>query len=563
MDFYGNMVSNLNKIDSTSVNLKTLLQWIFNLCTQPDNLMYPIIICSAIFPIFIGAHASLRCPSSAKATKEYSKKLTMGDVDEDEDNDFIELLPEVQGLQPSDALIMPVLAGILLGGLYLLIKWLDDPKLLNSILNWYFSGLGVIGVGKLAGDSLNVITSFVFPSVWSTKKEIYFIESAILSQSTGLHMRQGENHICLKSVDAKTNPFPGLLSSVQFPISITSIIWSCRELFTNQWVFRAYIRSFMRTVMPVRLNDVVGYALGLVIIIIYNIYAKNWWLNNLIAFGFCYGTLQILSPTTFWTGSLVLFGLFIYDIMMVFYTPLMITVATSLDVPIKLVFPSPNRQSLSELGVVSAKPKYGSILGLGDIVLPGLMIALALRFDLYLHYLSKQKSHQDTNQNTLIKPSYTEATGFWGERFWTSRYQLDTQYENVFRGGNFKKIYFWTGIFAYVIGLIVTYFVMRIFEHGQPALLYLVPGVLFALWGVAWTRGEILLMWRYSEDKELEPQDEEDRNDTIQPSEKSQNLLEADRVKDETKASDTSLSERKKRHDKYAERIFSFSLSAR
>ena len=40
----------------------------------------------------------------------------------------------------------------------------------------------------------------------------------------------------------------------------------------------------------------------------------------------------------------------------------MVTVATSLDVPIKLVFPGPVRSS---------------ILGLGDIVIPGIVIALA------------------------------------------------------------------------------------------------------------------------------------------------------------------------------------------
>ena len=74
-----------------------------------------------------------------------------------------------------------------------------------------------------------------------------------------------------------------------------------------------------------------------------------------------------MSPTTFWTGSLVLAGLFVYDIVMVFYTyvnlfntfvdtkssssPMMITVATKLEAPIKLVFPGPGR---------------GSMLGLGD-----------------------------------------------------------------------------------------------------------------------------------------------------------------------------------------------------
>ena len=80
-----------------------------------------------------------------------------------------------------------------------------------------------------------------------------------------------------------------------------------------------------------------GIVLGMIAIALYNILDKPWYMTNIIGFGFCYGTLQILSPTTFWTGTMVLAGLFVYDIVMVFYTPMMVTVATSLEVPIKLV----------------------------------------------------------------------------------------------------------------------------------------------------------------------------------------------------------------------------------
>src|SRR6202035_2060452 len=104
--------------------------------------------------------------------------------------------------------------------------------------------------------------------------------------------------------------------------------------------------------------DAIGFIIGAVCVAAYNMNGKPWYLTNLMSFGFCYGTLQLMSPTTFWTGSLVLAGLFIYDIVMVFYTPLMVTVATKLDVPIKLVFPGPKR---------------GGMLGLGDVVLPGIM----------------------------------------------------------------------------------------------------------------------------------------------------------------------------------------------
>ena len=225
---------------------------------------------------------------------------------------------------------------------------------------------------------------------------------------------------------------------------------------------------------------------------------KAWWLTNIMGFGFCYGTLQLMSPTTFWTGTLVLAGLFIYDIVMVFYTPLMITVATSLEVPIKLVFPGPKR---------------GSMLGLGDVVLPGIMMALALRFDLYLHYLRKQRTTSKPtippraiDPDTIIRAPYVEATGQWGERFWT-RLAKKGDADTVADGARFSKVYFKASLVGYVLAMLVTLVVMNVFNHAQPALLYLVPGVLTALWGTALVRGEVGLMWEYSEDGEwgLEP----------------------------------------------------------
>lgn len=222
-----------------------------------------------------------------------------------------------------------------------------------------------------------------------------------------------------------------------------------------------------------------------------------------MGFGFCYGTLQLMSPTTFWTGTLVLSGLFIYDIVMVFYTPLMITVATSLEVPIKLVFPGPKR---------------GSMLGLGDVVLPGIMMALALRFDLYLHYLRKQRTTSKPTippraiePDTIVRAPYVEATGQWGERFWTRRTKKEDA-DTVADGARFSKVYFKASLVGYVLAMLVTLVVMNVFNHAQPALLYLVPGVLTALWGTALVRREVGLMWEYSEDGEwgLEPEKKED-----------------------------------------------------
>ncbi|RKF60669.1 putative intramembrane protease [Erysiphe neolycopersici] len=476
--------------------LQSIVKWVYTLTKERALLlMYMHIIVAALFPIFAGSHASLRCPPSAKVPKK-TKKLNI----EEDDDELDDCSPEIQGLQPSDAILFPVMAGIILGGLYLLIKWLDDPKILSKILNWYFSGIGVFGVGKLTVDTLNVIVTFVFPRVWSTKREIYYIDDIKSCQPMDSSVKSEANSISIKTVKDVLNPLPGLISTIPFPACFSSIIWRARASFKNHLVFRGYIKNLMRIAVPIRLTHIIGYTFGLIVIIFYNVLSRPWWLTNTIAFGFCYSTLQLMSPTTFWTGTLVLSGLFIYDITMVFYTPLMVTVASSLDIPIKLVFPG---------------PKKGSMLGLGDVVLPGIMIALALRFDLYLHYLRKQRaatSVSESDKTTLIKPDYIEATGAWGEKFWTSNFEQRSSCKTVADGARFKKIYFWASMTGYVVGLVVTLFVLKIFNHAQPALLYLVPGVLLPLWGTAWARGEIKTMYDYTEDGEKEQNSKENKS---------------------------------------------------
>ena len=95
----------------------------------------------------------------------------------------------------------------------------------------------------------------------------------------------------------------------------------------------------------------------------------------------------------------------------------MVNVATNLDLPIKLLWP----KSLS-----FATGRGFTMLGLGDIVVPGLFISLALRYD------------------------YHRANG-----------------------GPFSKPYFYGTLLAYVAGLSTTMLVMHVFRAAQPALLYL------------------------------------------------------------------------------------------
>jgi minor histocompatibility antigen H13 len=479
--------------------------------------MYTHLVLAALFPIYIGSHASLRRPPSAAKAKKSEIEY---------EDDELEVEPLIEGMTPSDAIMFPVIAGIVLAALYFIIKWLEDPAILNKILNYYFSTLGVVGVGRLLADFLNVGTTVIFPSVWSTTKNTYHVDPLLSRQVQGL-VKPAKVQIHRRILDDKKNPFPGLFSSIKLPGSINKQLWSLRALLKNHWILRGYFHGLFSFKTNVRLNDVIGLLFGIVAVYLYNMYSKAWYLANLLAFGFCYGTIQLMSPTTFWTGSLVLMGLFIYDVVMVFYTPMMISVATKIDAPIKLVLPGPGR---------------GSFLGLGDVVLPGIMMAIALRFDLYLHYVRKQS--KSSNSKEVTKATYEEPTGLWGERFWTSGSKETT----VADAARFPKVYFKASLVGYTLAMIVTITVMRIYNHGQPALLYLVPGVLGALWGTALVRGEWKLMWEYTEDEKKDVKKEGLFG----------GLLKGEEVREE---SEKEKERKQKEKEEHAHHVFLFSLS--
>jgi minor histocompatibility antigen H13 len=284
--------------------------------------MYTHLVLAALFPIYIGSYASLRCPGSAEEpSKKNRDGIAASEDDDDEDEDDLGEHTEFGGLTPSDAILFPILAGCVLAGLYFLIKWLKDPTILNRILGYYFSSLGIFGVGILAGDSLNVATTFVFPKAWSSGKDLYYVDSLLRQQLMDEPAKFVNRGATLhRKFTEKTNPFPGALSNIKFSEKTSRLLWSIRNLFSDHWFLRAYVHGLLSTKAKLRLNTVIGLMLGLGAIALYNFHGKAWWLTNLMGWGFCYNTLQFMSPTTFWTGTLVLSGLFVYDITMVFYT---------------------------------------------------------------------------------------------------------------------------------------------------------------------------------------------------------------------------------------------------
>lgn len=191
----------------------------------------------------------------------------------------------------------------------------------------------------------------------------------------------------------------------------------------------------------------IGYALLSLVFMGLYVYSKHWAINNILGLAFSLSAISLMHLDTFMTGIILLTGLFFYDIFWVFKTDVMVTVAKSFDVPVKLLMP----KAISEYAM--ARPVHMALLGLGDIVIPGVFVALCLRFDDHLR--------------TTLKKST-------------------------------RISYFSACFFAYILGLVATVTVMHVFKAAQPALLYLSPACISATLIAALVNGQIKEFFGYS-----------------------------------------------------------------
>ncbi|EMD64274.1 hypothetical protein GGP41_006703 [Bipolaris sorokiniana] len=474
---------------------------------QPMLPTYIHLIVSALFPIYAGAHASLTRPSTAaKPAKKKKRSNTSDDdmEDEEEEDDDEDEQRIMEGLSPTDALLMPLFAGTALASLYFLLKWMKDPALLNKILNAYFAVFGVFSVSRLVTDLLDIGHSIIYPRRHVVGRALYHVDGETAKAAPVAGDVQDKHPLA--------TPLPGFLSKIPLSEGARSLLWADRAMPGNKWTLKLYMHRVFAGKFKMGPHGMVGVLTGLATVAYFNLVDKPWYLTNLLGFGFSYGALQLMSPTTFATGSLILGALFFYDIYFVFFTPMMVTVAKSLDVPIKLMFPRP-----AAADDPTSVPSH-AMLGLGDVVLPGIMIGLALRFDLYLFYLRRQTRRPAVageGQEIIEKPTYYSLTGRWSDYFWTHSLtgrplwvaaKTSAETEAPF---TFPKTYFNAGLVGYILGLLATLGVMMIWNHAQPALLYLVPGVLGSIWLTALVRGEINLMWNYTEEIEDEEQEKQ------------------------------------------------------
>ncbi|GMH68203.1 hypothetical protein TrST_g5426 [Triparma strigata] len=198
-------------------------------------------------------------------------------------------------------------------------------------------------------------------------------------------------------------------------------------------------------------------------------YFIYWFLQDIFGLCMCTLFLSVIRLPSLRVASFLLVAAFVYDIFFVFISPIifeksvMITVATGGDGPttdpmVCEKYPDTDGCKVpNPLPMLFSIPKINdyqggsSLLGLGDIVLPGLLMSFACRLDL---------------SKALVSLSNGEE-----------------------KDKNVSGYFFYVCV-GYAMGLMMANVAVYVMEMGQPALLYLVPCTLGVIIKMSMKRGE-------------------------------------------------------------------------
>jgi len=317
----------------------------------------------------------------------------------------------IETMKQKDAWLFPVMGSAVLFGLYLLFKFFNE-KYLNVLLHIYFVLIGSFSIGQLIEEKINEKEPF---KTFNDKNVLYIPK----------------------------------------------------------------IPYFNPDGATITLLNIITFCLGLIVGVIYYM-KKNWILNNILGMAFSVFGIENLTLGEYRVGLILLTLLFFYDIFWVFYTPVMVSVAKKIEGPVKLMFPKLKaaieqmKKEKGEDNEYAGKPydpREYNMIGLGDIVIPGIYVALMLRFDIYLY----RKAKKDISQ---------------------------------FGFKNMK--YFLVTFIFYNIGIITTLCSMYFFNHAQPALLYLVPCTLISSTFTALINKDIKKLWNFNEEKLAKEEEDDD-----------------------------------------------------
>lgn len=382
---------------------------------------YGVLMAGAVAPIYFGSFSSLRTPKTTRDLVKAAKKKRKSNSDSDDS--------ETDSDSDSDS---------------------DDDDVLDRVTSSDAMWFPIMGSAVLFG--LFVIFKYLNKKYVNLLLSFYF-------------------------------GFVGCLALSQVLVSLSRGIvgrelWKKLPNFRLQLDQRGQGRLFKLSFTTV---DVGLVAVSTLLVGVYLV-TKSWMISNLLALSLSLNAIALMSLDSFRTGAIMLGGLFVYDIFWVFATPVMVSVARNFDAPIKIVWPKNILEAIWALKAGEALPKLQfTMLGLGDIVIPGIFVALALRYD---QLVASEK-----------KPSISFTKGY----------------------RRFTKPYFQATLAAYVGGLATTMGVMHFFKAAQPALLYLSPACTGAVLLTAALRGEFKQVWNWTdgeqEEKEAQEKKEQKKQD--------------------------------------------------
>jgi len=291
----------------------------------------------------------------------------------------------------------------------------------------------------------------------------------------------------------------------------------------------------------------------------------SWLGQNIFGLCLCCLSVAMLRISTMRSAALLLWALFFYDVFMVFLTPflvgesIMVEVATagspspapanSLPTPACYCRLNPGDLAVCGPGelmpILFAVPRFFdwrggmALLGLGDIVVPALALAVALRFDFavgrgvssssstegvlqggeseletsgLLHNLStdaevareiapsspaRRRSAQTTSPvTTSVSQSEALRTSSWWRGLAGARTFNILFVTLLPPQPKHGLLSYWViGLLGYSVGLVFAQVAVVLMRMGQPALLYLVPCVLVPIMITAALRGEFDALW--------------------------------------------------------------------
>lgn len=223
-----------------------------------------------------------------------------------------------------------------------------------------------------------------------------------------------------------------------------------------------------------------------------------WLVQDVFGLCMCMLFLETIKLNAIKVGAVLLIVAFFYDIFFVFVTPLltkhgesiMVNVATSGGPPKadpswceKYPFTSECKGG-DPLPMLFAIPRIGdyqggcSMLGLGDIVLPGLLLSFASRYD-----ESKRLMGLVSGGSGRVPNNACPDTSGGGKT------------ASCFLCCCCRNGYFGPVMVAYAVGLLMANAAVYIMEMGQPALLYLVPCCLGTMMYMGHKAGELKDLW--------------------------------------------------------------------